>query len=139
MKEGFLEPRPSWPHAKAYVPTSAVLDTLLEDAPEDYVTLEWLMAGLQERSFGIVILLLGLLGLISGISAPAGILLSLVRGARRVALAVGVDPEGQWALADKCNRTAIAKYPDHTAEALAKRDEDVRRCLMANRLPSRTP
>ena len=77
MKEGFLEPRPSWPHVKAYVPTSAVLDTLLKDAPEDYVTLEWLIAGLHERSFGIVILLLGLVGLIPGMSAPAGILLSI--------------------------------------------------------------
>jgi hypothetical protein len=47
--------------------------------------------------------------------------------------------EGQWGVADKCNRTAIAKYPDHTAEALAKRDRDVRRCLLANRLPSRAP
>jgi hypothetical protein len=78
MTEGSSEPRPSWPPVKAYVPTSAVLDTLLKDASEDYVTLEWLMAGLHERSFGIVILLLGLVGLIPGISAPAGILLSIL-------------------------------------------------------------
>ena len=47
--------------------------------------------------------------------------------------------QGQWGVADKCNRTAIAKYPDHTPEALAKREQDVHRCLLANRLPSRTP
>jgi hypothetical protein len=46
---------------------------------------------------------------------------------------------GQWAIADKCNRTAIAKHPDHTPEALAKRDQDVRRCLVANRQEARTP
>jgi hypothetical protein len=47
--------------------------------------------------------------------------------------------QGQWRVADKCNRTAIAKYPDHTPEALAKRDQDVRRCLVANRQEARTP
>jgi hypothetical protein len=47
--------------------------------------------------------------------------------------------ETQWAIADKCNRTAIAKYPDHTSEALAKRDRDVRQCLLAYRLEARTP
>jgi hypothetical protein len=78
MTEGSPELKPSWHHVKAYVPMSAVLDTLLKDAPEDYVTLEGLMAGLHERSFGIVILLLGLVGLIPGISAPAGILLSIL-------------------------------------------------------------
>jgi hypothetical protein len=47
--------------------------------------------------------------------------------------------QGQWAIADKCNRKAIEKYPDHTREALAKRDQDVRRCLVARRLEARTP
>jgi hypothetical protein len=47
--------------------------------------------------------------------------------------------QGQWGVGDKCNRTAIAKYPDHTPEALAKREQDVHRCLLANRLPSRAP
>lgn len=77
MNEGVPEPRSPWPHTKAYVPTSAVLEILLKDAPEDYVTLEWLMAGLHERSFGIVMLLLGLVGLTPGLSAPAGIVLSI--------------------------------------------------------------
>jgi len=47
--------------------------------------------------------------------------------------------QGQWGVTDKCNRTAIAKYPDHTPEALAKREQDVHRCLLANRVPSRAP
>jgi hypothetical protein len=45
----------------------------------------------------------------------------------------------QWGIADKCNRNAIAKYPDHTSEALAKREQDVRRCNVANRFQARTP
>jgi hypothetical protein len=77
MKGGFSEPMGYRRHAKAYVPTSVVLQTLLEGAPEDYVTLDWLMAGLHERSFGIVMLLLGLLALTPGLSAPAGILLAI--------------------------------------------------------------
>jgi hypothetical protein len=47
--------------------------------------------------------------------------------------------EAQWALANKCNRNAIAKYPDYTSEAAAKRERDVRQCLLANRLPARGP
>ena len=47
--------------------------------------------------------------------------------------------QGQWGIADKCNRNAIAKYPDHTSEALAKREQAVRQCNVANRLPARAP
>jgi hypothetical protein len=47
--------------------------------------------------------------------------------------------QGRWALSDKCSRNAIAKYPDHTSEALAKREQDVRRCNVANGLPARAP
>ena len=41
------------------VPTSAVLEGLLEDAPPDQVTLNWILDSLRARSFGIVMLLLG--------------------------------------------------------------------------------
>ena len=44
-----------------------------------------------------------------------------------------------WGLSDKCNRNAIAKYPDHTSEALAKREQAVRQCNVASRLPPRAP
>jgi hypothetical protein len=47
--------------------------------------------------------------------------------------------QGQWAIADKCNRNAIANYPDHASEALAKRDQNVRRCLVYNGQEARTP
>jgi hypothetical protein len=61
----------------ARAPTSAVLDDLLRlDAPEQ-VTLGWLMGRLGDRSFGIVLLLLALLGLLPGVSALAGVLLTV--------------------------------------------------------------
>jgi hypothetical protein len=57
------------------VPTSAVLDRLLGTA-EDEVTLAWILDQLQERSFGIVILLLALIGLLPGASLIAAVLLA---------------------------------------------------------------
>jgi hypothetical protein len=61
----------------ARAPTSVVLDDLLgHDAPER-VTLRWLMGRLGDRSFGIVLLLLALLGLLPGVSTLAGALLTV--------------------------------------------------------------
>ncbi|HYZ34588.1 MAG TPA: exopolysaccharide biosynthesis protein [Crenalkalicoccus sp.] len=56
-------------------PTSVVLDDTLSATPADHVTLDWLMGRLGDRSFGIVLLLLALLGLLPGVSAVAGVLL----------------------------------------------------------------
>ena len=61
----------AWPRA----PTSAVLDDLLGEAPAGQVTLDWLLGRLGDRSFGVVLLLLALLGLLPGVSAVAGVLL----------------------------------------------------------------
>lgn len=58
------------------VPTSVILEDLLRDAPRD-VTLEWMVANLRERSFGIVILLIGIVGLVPGLSPVAGIILTI--------------------------------------------------------------
>jgi hypothetical protein len=56
-------------------PTSVLLDDLLgREAPEQ-VTLGWLVGRLGDRSFGVVLLLLALLGLLPGVSAVAGVLL----------------------------------------------------------------
>jgi len=59
----------------ARTPTSAVLDGLLGEAPAGYVTLDWLMGRLGDRSFGIVLLLLATVGLLPGASAAAAVLL----------------------------------------------------------------
>lgn len=57
------------------VPTSVVLAELVGGAPGEWVTLGWLIDELGDRSFGVVLLLLGLLGLLPGIAAVASVLL----------------------------------------------------------------
>jgi hypothetical protein len=61
-------------------PSSRVLEELLEQAPADHFTLAWLMSALHRRSFGIIILLLGVLA-----AAPIG---SMVPGLMLAAVAV---------------------------------------------------
>jgi len=61
----------------ARAPTSAVLDGLLGPEAPEQVTLGWLVDGLGDRSFGVVLLLLALLGLLPGVSAVAGVLLTV--------------------------------------------------------------
>lgn len=58
------------------LPTSVILEGLLRDAPAA-VTLEWIVASLRERSFGIVMLLIALLALVPGISPLVGIMLAI--------------------------------------------------------------
>jgi hypothetical protein len=59
----------------ARLPTSVILNDLLEDAPADHVTLSWVISRLQERSFGLVMLLLALIALVPGLSTFIGVLL----------------------------------------------------------------
>jgi hypothetical protein len=59
----------------ARAPTSIVLNDLLGREVPEQVTLGWLMGQLGDRSFGIVLLLLALLGLLPGVSALAGVVL----------------------------------------------------------------
>ena len=59
----------------ARTPTSTVLDGLLGEAPAGQVTLDWLMGRLGDRSFGVVLLLLAIFGLLPGASAVAAVLL----------------------------------------------------------------
>ncbi len=60
--------------ADAYVPTSEVLDELFGRAPVE-LTAGWLIDNLHERSFGIVLLLMAILGVLPGASPVVGILL----------------------------------------------------------------
>jgi hypothetical protein len=59
------------------VPTSVVLEGLMHEAPAGTVSLGWLVARLGPRSFGLVLLLLGLLALLPGIAIAAGLLLAV--------------------------------------------------------------
>ena len=56
-----------------HVPTSAALAQLLNEAPQDRVTLAWLLGRLQKRSFGLLMLLLALLGLVPGAGVFIGV------------------------------------------------------------------
>ncbi len=58
-------------------PTSVVLERLLEGAHDDHVSLGWLIENLRERSFGIVMLILGLVALIPGVSGIIAVLLMI--------------------------------------------------------------
>jgi hypothetical protein len=49
----------------------------------------------------------------------------------------GTAAERQWGAMDKCTRLAITTFPDHTAEALVKRDEFARRCQRQAGFPVR--
>jgi len=61
-----------------YEPTSAILDGLIQGAPAGHVTMDWLVAHLRSRSFGILFLVLGVCGLIPLISPLAGLLLVIL-------------------------------------------------------------
>jgi hypothetical protein len=61
--------------AKPHVPTSAVLAQLIEDVPPDTVNLTWLMGRLERRSFGFLMLIVALIGLMPVIATVATILL----------------------------------------------------------------
>lgn len=60
-----------------HVPTSRVFDRLLDDAPLDEITLAWIMERLEQRSFGILMLVMALVGLVHGASTVIGALLVL--------------------------------------------------------------
>jgi hypothetical protein len=57
-------------------PTSSLLENLVADMPNN-TTLECLLHHLNRRSFGIVLLLLGIIGLLPAVSPVAGIMLTI--------------------------------------------------------------
>ncbi len=59
-----------------HVPTSVALAQLLNEAPRDHVSFAWLIGRLQKRSFGLLMLLLALLGLAPGVALFTGFLLA---------------------------------------------------------------
>jgi hypothetical protein len=59
-----------------HVPTSVMLAQLLKDLPQDQVSPAWLIGRLEKRSFGLVMLILALVGLLPGVGIVIGILLA---------------------------------------------------------------
>jgi hypothetical protein len=66
------------PDTKERTPSSRVLEDLLHQAPQKYFTLGWLISNLQQRSFGIVVLFLGLLATTPVGSTVPGLMLAAV-------------------------------------------------------------
>jgi hypothetical protein len=65
-------------HTRKHMPSSQVLADLLHHAPPECFTLGWLMSKLQQRSFGIVLLVLGLLATTPIGSTVPGVVLAAV-------------------------------------------------------------
>jgi hypothetical protein len=63
------------PEAIGFVPASAVLQKLRDEAPSGYFTLDWLMSKLQKQSFGLLMLVLALIAAAPGICLIGGLLL----------------------------------------------------------------
>jgi hypothetical protein len=61
---------------KQRMPSSRVLEEVIHQAPADYFTVGWLTSTLQQRSFGIVMLFLGLLAMIAVGSTVPGLMLA---------------------------------------------------------------
>jgi hypothetical protein len=59
------------------VAASVVLQRLHDDVPAGHFTLGWLMRSLHKRSFGIIMLLLGVVAIAPGLSIVAGLLLMI--------------------------------------------------------------
>jgi hypothetical protein len=51
--------------------------------------------------------------------------------------AIGIASRNSWGLMDKCVKTAHEKYPDETADSLAKRDAYAHTCERDSRAPVR--
>jgi hypothetical protein len=64
------------PGERSRVPTSVILERLVQAAPPGTVALSWLVDNLGARSFGILMLLMALVGLVPGASAVIGVLLA---------------------------------------------------------------
>jgi hypothetical protein len=72
------EPTKTPPDTRLHVPTSQVLQELLDEAPADHFTLDWLIGSLPDRSFGIVMLLLAVLAMVPVGSIVPGLLLAIL-------------------------------------------------------------
>lgn len=57
--------------------TSVVLQRLRDEAPADHFTLDWLVARLRKRSYGMLMLVLALFAIVPGVSFVAGLLLMI--------------------------------------------------------------
>jgi hypothetical protein len=86
------EPTKTPPDTASHVPTSLVLQELLDEAPADHFTLNWLIGSLPEHSFGIVMLLLAVLAMVPIGSIVPGLLLAILAAQMTVGRQVPAFP-----------------------------------------------
>jgi len=60
------------------VHTSAVLGAIIDEAPLQGFTLEWLIGSLPHRSFGAIMLLVAIVAMVPVVSIAAGLLLAIL-------------------------------------------------------------
>jgi hypothetical protein len=60
------------------VHTSEVLRALIDEAPRDEFTLRWLIGSLPHRSFGAILVFLGVIAMVPVVSIPAGLLITVL-------------------------------------------------------------
>jgi hypothetical protein len=73
-----LSPEPKKFENATHIPTSEVLQALIDEAPTDHFTLDWLIESLPERSFGIIMLVLAVLAMMPIGSMVPGLLLAIL-------------------------------------------------------------
>jgi len=59
-------------------PTSQLLQQILATAPVGHITLVWILDGLRDRSFGMIMIFLGLIAMFPGICILAGAVLAIL-------------------------------------------------------------
>jgi hypothetical protein len=59
--------------------TSELLEDLVAQAPNGPVDLDWLLHHLDRRSFGLILLLLGLLAIVPGVATVATMVVNRIR------------------------------------------------------------
>jgi hypothetical protein len=72
-----VKPTPP-PDAPVLVVASEILQRLHDEAPKDHFTLGWLMGTLHKRSFGIIMLLCGVIAIMPGVSIVAGVVIMIM-------------------------------------------------------------
>jgi hypothetical protein len=60
------------------LPTSQKLNAIFGSAPLPFLTLEWVLGSLGERSFGLIMLLLGLVAMLPGVCVLGGLGLAIL-------------------------------------------------------------
>ena len=99
------------------VPTSAIIGGLVKDAPEERVTLDWLLDGLGDRTVGILLLFLGMIAMLPGVGTFAGLLLLVPAAQMVLGRSEPVLPDFVGRRRLPC--TALAWLSRHVAPGLA--------------------